>query len=127
MSMRIVSVKAPVCSTCGGATIAPDPERPGRWMDCPECVDDLDPTDGGAALPAAPVGELDLWAVSADESWAIAYPARFDPIEDAKFMARVWADHCLETFPRLAGGTVRVCDVVGNEWDRIPLPDRVAA
>lgn len=121
-STAIVSAELAVCSTCFDCRMVPDPTKRGIWMDCPECGGhDSDPA-GGAALPATPVGEVELWVLSADEGYTFRYPQAFDRLEDAQFQARVWADHCHAKVPYLAGGSVQVSDEAGNEWDRIPIP-----
>lgn len=122
MSAHIIAPGTRVCHLCHGTGYVPDTDHRGGIEPCPGCDDD---PAGGAALPAGPVGHLEVWAVSADEGACRTVAGPIAPTPTTLRIVREAADRMA---PRLAdsdgfgGGTVRVCDAAGNEWHRVAIP-----
>lgn len=125
MTTSIVAAPAAACQTCHGFRVVPDPEQRGVMMGCPACDGGPDDEPGAGALPAGPVGRLDVWAVAGEDGSELqalpVNPSRpLVRVEEATDVAD-GAARILRGHPHFAGGEVRVCDAAGHVWHRQPI------
>lgn len=118
MTTPILSARVAKCTICLDHGTVPDPAGWSAWTACPACGGDDDPV--ATILPVEPVGQLEVWAVAADESACQCVSAGKPDLPDAAQVA-VLSARILAPHPHFRGGELRVCDAAGHVWFRTPI------